>query len=275
MRDEPIVRGVLPIAVVLTLLSFGPCLGWGDDGHRIVCEIAWLELSKEARAGVLDVLAEGEPPERYFNGSCTWADRVRGEERYEGDVARHFVNGKRGDDRLRLPCKGPCVVEGIETYEGILRKEILSAERSRSEALKFLSHFVGDVHQPLHAAYEDDRGGNLTAVRYNGEDRDSSGRPYNLHRVWDTLMIRAVGKSPQDYAEDLHREITAAEREEWTSTMSPGDWAGESFALSRQVYETLDGAEVGRDYQASHIGTVERRLKQAGVRLARLLEEIF
>jgi len=148
-------------------------------------------------------------------------------------------------------------------------------------ALKFLGHWVGDVHQPLHVSFKDDKGGN--------EIDEEGPCTQNLHAVWDTCIIkRKLGTNLQRIAADLRRPVTEAERTQWTST-SATDWANESFAITtsdeveycvktetgcryEEENETLDPDEdhkvvaVDEAYLTKHLPTVRQRLTQAGIR---------
>jgi hypothetical protein len=139
--------------------------------------------------------------------------------------------------------------------------------------LRFLIHFVGDVHQPLHAADNRDKGGNATRVILEG-------RRTNLHAVWDVDMVRALGRSPEGISAQLEREITPADMRMWQ--MGSGlNWAIESFRIaSREIYAKLGGTGgtdapiiLPREYPTEESATVRQQLEKAGVRLAWALNE--
>src|SRR5687768_11502801 len=141
-------------------------LPWGADGHSIVCEIAFLDLHANTRAKVQAIIAT-DPSFQRFSDSCSWADLVRSQVR--ADVPEfqrfarlndaHFVNFARGAGTLdQTACtrdqggaRVPCVIDAIREFAGALRAG--GPTLQRLEALKFLAHFVGDIHQPLHAGY--------------------------------------------------------------------------------------------------------------------------
>jgi hypothetical protein len=275
----------LLIAVVVATLSPGAVLAWGLDGHRIVCEIAWQEMGRATRGKVLDILPDEVAFSR-FSEACVWADtKARDESRYSKDTSRHFVNVERGDTQVQLSrhCPDECVVEAITLYSGILQGEE-SSERTARDALMFLGHFVGDIHQPLHAGYGDDRGGNSVSVSYYGRDpncRIQNGRrkcEYQLHRLWDSLLVGGlVGRERtwEEYAQELQSRITDVERTAWTAS-EPLDWANESVEyVADEIYPFKDGQYAGAAYLKDHGPTVEERLQKAGVRLAHLLEQLL
>ena len=173
-----------------------------------------------------------------------------------------------------------CVLEGIELHRG----KVSSAgnDANRAEALFFLGHWLGDVHQPLHVSFADDSGGNDVPVVSDFYPDD------NLHSVWDTGIIRAAmdGAGWRAYADDLQDSITAAQRTEWLGSEAL-DWAQESYEITlrddvdycERTSSRCRGEEHDReltaDYQEIHEDVVERRLQQAGVRLAEELRRVL
>jgi hypothetical protein len=144
---------------------------------------------------------------------------------------------------------------------------------ARAQALRFLIHFVGDIHQPLHAANHDDRGGNRIRVSLHGHRT-------NLHAVWDNDVVRAMGNDPERLAAALERAVAPADRARWVKGGSV-DWANESFAIaSREIYAAPDirGRENVRlrdDYPESERPFVAVQIEKAGVRLAAVLNRIL
>ena len=264
--------GLLFSVTPAAISSPEPIPAWGFDGHRIVCEIAWQNLNSDTRREVVTLLGE-DPEYRFFSESCTWADEVRREGSNPTYDGAHFVNADPGDAAITIadhcPQDDPCVLEAIAEFEGVLDSQATPAEKLA--ALKFLGHFVGDLHQPLHAGYGADLGGNRVTVEYDGDRR-------TLHSVWDTSLIRSTTSDWRDYALQLHYSIKDIDRTVWESG-EPEDWANESFQIvEHQVYEGIEGTgsgapSLGDEYYAANISIVEQRLKQAGVRLAKLLND--
>lgn len=256
-------RVLLTLAMSLAAL---PAWGWGGTGHRVICEIAWQQLTPAARREV-QALLRLERGSHRFSESCTWADRVRGDARYDFLAPWHYLNLPPGTTRYRdrhCPRQG-CVVRAIET----LRAELMEARRppqERLQALKLLGHFVGDIHQPLHMGYLKDRGGTQRMVRY--ADRFE---PVSLHLVWDDLLLEAWARDWQSTSRELARGIGVRERRLW-SQGAAADWAMESFRLTEGwVYpqvadDAIDAAERSRNRPV-----VETQLRKAGWRLALLL----
>jgi hypothetical protein len=173
-----------PAGVVLlfSLLAAQDVADWGDTGHQIICEIAFQELAPQARARVIELLRP-DPDFMRLSKACTWPDHPRTRAR------EPFVNLPRaaasiGDDPCSLDDK--CVVTAIDEDFAVLLQANAS-EMDKLAALKYLGHWVGDVHQPLHVSFKDDRGGN--AIDEQGPCAD------NLHAVWDTCLIeRTLGR---------------------------------------------------------------------------------
>jgi hypothetical protein len=263
--------------VLIALLAAGasaplsaPALAWGQEGHQIVALIAAHELNPKARAAVGRLL--GDDVDHEMAAVSTWADEIR--PKNPGTASWHYVDiaiGAAGYDAGRDCPHDACVVAQIERDEAIISDPRFSRD-VQAEALKFLIHFVGDLHQPLHAADNHDRGGNGIRVQLRGAGE-------NLHRVWDTDVVEALGVDPNVVAGDLEGRITVAQREAW-SKGSAIDWANDSFAVARRaIYAKLpttnDTIDLPDDYTAGEAAVVRQQLEKAGVRLGALLNRAF
>ncbi|MDA1028377.1 MAG: S1/P1 nuclease [Bacteroidetes bacterium] len=242
---------------------------WGRDGHKMVCMIAWWEMKSTTRSAISTLLTENDAYPRFME-SCLWADDVRGkEERFDRWSTSHYVNLPRGAtsfDAERDCGEAFCVVEGIEeSLQGLRNSSRTKVEHA--EDLKFVSHFVGDIHQPMHAGYADDRGGNDTKITLFG-------KPSNMHGMWDYGLLEHTGRPWLDYASILYFQISDDDRTAWAST-NPAVWTEESFSIVTASAYNLAGTDVGQAYYDQHIGILEKRIKQAGVRLADLLDTAF
>jgi hypothetical protein len=247
----------------LLLLAPAPAQAWGPQGHEIVAAIAMAELTPAARNQVAHLL--GGPSLMVHESN--WADEIRDQRRNTGRW--HYVDiplEAPGYDARRDCRDEDCVVAQIEKDLQVLSNR-QAGDAARAEALRFLIHFVADVHQPLHAEDHDDRGGNQVRVmigRYRA----------NLHRVWDSEVIDALGSDPGDEANLIERSITPAQRKAWASG-SPAGWANEAHAVARdQIYPPLAGrreVRLPRDYAYRQAPVTRLLLAKAGVRLAFLL----
>ena len=261
---------LLTVFVVLTHGNDVPP-AWSADGHRIACEIAWRHLTPEARS-MVQQLRQGETGS--FAESCTWADDVR-DQRPETS-AYHFVNIPAGTSGVSLQrdcgdARARCVVWAIKNYAGILANPG-GSPLQRQEALKFLSHFVGDLHQPLHAGRLADLGGNRLYVSFFGDAGQERNR-MQLHRVWDTSILRRAGLTFPGAVDGLADEISPVEVSAWV-TSDVLAWTNESYKIDEEfVYSVSSGAQIGDAYYNRAVPIVRQRLKQAGIRLAHVLNE--
>jgi hypothetical protein len=256
--------------LVWGLSAAAPAWGWGGEGHRLICEIAWQQLTPTTR-GEVQALLRAERGSHRFADSCTWADRVRSDSRYDDLKPWHYLNLSPGTDRYRdrdCPQAG-CVVRAIDKARMDLADSSQSVPR-RLEALKLLGHFVGDIHQPLHVAYASDRGGTQRMVRYGARPE-----PVNLHWVWDDLLLEGWARDWRSEGPPLARGIGMRERRQWSGE-DTGTWALESFRLTEDwVYPqavdgVIDEAEIALDRPV-----IETQLRKAGWRLGVLLNGIF
>ena len=166
------------LLLLLMTLAAQAAHAWGTQGHRVVAELAWTQLTPQARDAANRLLAL--EPGATLASVSTWADDTRDEATRQW----HFVNFPRGSctyDPLRDCPDGQCVIAAIERQMAVLGSN--APDIQRLVALKYVVHLVADVHQPLHAGHADDRGGNLYQLQ-------AFGNGSNLHAVWDTGLLR-------------------------------------------------------------------------------------
>jgi hypothetical protein len=269
------------LAFLTFFVGFPPSAwAWGKEGHQIVGFIAEMNLMPAAKAAIASLLGEDR---RISDESISnWADYARNQVHATG--AWHYVDipiesGKY--DAKRDCASSDCVVARVERFRAILADQSLRAS-DRQEALKFLVHLVGDMHQPLHCAERrdhlgrPDRGGNECRVRFLDEPSET-----NLHKVWDTsLLVRSIGeRSLSDYAASLNARITIGQRTAWRQ----GDartWANQSNRVAaNHVYAGVAAEGPATQLDASYVTknqrVVDEQLSRAGIRLARILNEVF
>ncbi|HEX4962880.1 MAG TPA: S1/P1 nuclease [Thermoanaerobaculia bacterium] len=247
------------LAVMMLALA-GPAMAWGPTGHRVVGRIAEHHLTPEAQRAVAAILG----PESLARVS-TWPDDIRSDPNWKQSTPWHFLSID-DNETLETTARAPegDVLSAMQRFEKVLR-DPQADRKSKAEALKFLVHFVGDVHQPLHVGRRADRGGNEIIVLWFSQ-------PSNLHSVWDGGMIDATKLSFSELAEFIDHP-TAEEITTWQSAPY-ADWIKESFDARQQVYD-IGKRDLSYDYAFRQMPLVERRLVQAGVRLAGLLNSIF
>lgn len=250
------------LASMLVALALGtsPAHAWGWLGHRLVGNHADSRLNPEARAEI-DRLLAGEPLPT-LAGVSTWADELRDDPVRGRATARwHFVNFERGQcryDAQKQCAGGDCIVAAIERSEAVLRDR--SRPRSeRTEALKFLVHLVGDIHQPLHAGYFDDRGGNRFQISYQ---RDG----WNLHSVWDALILKSGGLDEDGYLASIQTRLAQPPVQ-----ATPALWAEESCLLVQNPDFYPPRNKISHAYLDAKRPLAEAQLARAGERLAGLL----
>ncbi len=252
--------------LLLFALLPSPGLAWGKLGHRIVGELAQQQLRPDARVEVARLLAS--EPEPTLAGISYWADEVRDT---QPDVARrtkrwHYVNFPRGNCHYVPPrdCPdGQCVVAAINR-NFLALSDRRRNDRERAEALKFLVHFVADVHQPLHAGFGDDRGGNDYQLNIEG-------RPGNLHAVWDSTILDLRHFNASRYAQTLSRMPPLAYDRTARSDRPAVEWAEESCRIVAAPGFYPGKGRLDPAYLRSNQATADRRLREAAARLASMI----
>jgi hypothetical protein len=269
---------------VATLLRSPHALGWASVGHEAIAYIAQDRLTPAARRAVKRILG----PNVGLSDVANWADQVRVTSRPE-TAAWHFIDipdralSVTESDEPKYCGAASCIVSeiGIE-IQGLSNPSTGPLERA--ELLRFLVHFVGDVHQPLHCADDGDRGGNdKIVIVMNPRAPYAPGNKTKLHALWDLLVEVEPRQSPRDLATALEQKLTDAQQKVW-STGTAADWAWESYNLAREaIYGEFapgptgpDGVALPRDYASTKMrDIVDAQLEKAGVRLAWVLNGLF
>jgi hypothetical protein len=289
------VRKLALILAAIAALGSTPAQAWGDLGHKVTALIAYRHLTNTARSALDSLLAADTDtlttPD--FAARATWADKYR--DTHRDTAAWHFVDIEITDPDLERACYGfpalmarqpasggpaqDCIVNKIEEFAAEL-KSPATAPPERLLALKFLIHFLGDLHQPLHAADHHDRGGNCIGLAPLPAERDSR-RIGNLHAYWDIAAVDALGRSAARIADDLDARLTAEELKDWTQG-TPRSWAKESFDLARRDTYALPSlptcqaggvVELPAAYPAQAQKDAATQLLKAGIRIAAVLNQ--
>ena len=256
----------LVASLSLALLPM-PAQAWGLLGHRLVALLAWDDLTPDTRRQI-DALLQDEP-DPTLAGIAGWADDLRKNDAVLGRQTAnwHFVNIGEHDcayQRRRDCPGGDCVVEAIRTQTAILA----DARRPRAErlqALKFVVHFVGDAHQPLHAGYGRDKGGNDAQINWNG-------RGTNMHTLWDSRMLVSTGRTEQAYLAHL-RTLPRPAIAPMTLPPPAAAWAEQSCRVVTQPDFYPRRAKLEQAYVDKHLPIAERQLRAGGVALATVLNK--
>lgn len=281
----------------LVLLSFIvflalPCArGWSKEGHVLTCQIAQELLNPEATEAVQDLLPESAGGN--LSALCVWPDQIRLWSKYRWASPLHYANTPDTCSFLyKRDCHNTageadmCVVGAIRNFTTQLMTYTTQGSDSPynlTEALLFLSHFVGDIHQPLHLGFASDEGGNTIELRWFR-------RKSNLHHVWDrdiilTALADYYDKDSALLLQELQRNLTHGI---WSNDVPTWErcviikscvnkWAEESIDLAcKWAYEGVEaGITLSEDYFDSRLPIVMERLAQGGVRLAMLLNRVF
>jgi len=270
----------LSLATLLLLIN-APSWAWGELGHRLVGELAQRRLTPEANTRVQELL-RGEPVPT-LAGVAMWADEMRNADpdRFKATSRWHFVNIAEGDCHFvaaRDCPNGACVIGAIEAQSNLLRDPAQPFE-VRRDALKFVVHFVGDVHQPLHSSNRPDHGANdfqislptdIPPEAYARERYKDGVMATNLHSIWDYYILASAKLPLIPYADRL-----AAASQPRAPQSSPEAWAQESCKLVDQRHLYPRSHEMDSRYLKKMRRLAQRRVEQAAIRLARLLNEIF
>jgi hypothetical protein len=329
MRDA--LRRATKVLCVFTFLYPSVCLGWGNEGHKIVALAAAKLLasdSPETLAKLNSILSMDSPTAwvganvsvaKDIASEATWADLLRENSDQGRQVTEkwHFVDIDFDHPDIRNACfENPtlgageaashapsldCVADKIDQFTKEL-KDPQTPATERLLALKFLLHFVGDIHQPLHAATRTDPqighqdfGGNCVGIL-----RGKAKTPTRLHSYWDTTLVEAaLGKDENQAAESLMSLVTPSSKQEWAKG-SASSWAQESYDLAKSsayagvvdktptqsafVFKTFQGGpdkrcgfskvyKIDADYDKQATKVVKEQLARAAVRLAWILKE--
>lgn len=229
-------------------------------GHALVCQMAYDQLSREIQARIDALIVKS--PEKSFATACAWPDKARDLKEYQHTRTWHFVNVER--DALQVkpadcPASG-CLLSAIPQMQLRLRDN----PGNDWGALLFLSHFIADLHQPMHVSYFDDRGGNRTAITFNG-------KKMNLHHLWDGELLGNYQWRAK--SQELNALISAEQKQAWAE----GDlyqWANESLAITRNIYERMPKSKKwGENEQDYFAPQLQLQMQKASVRLAKMLND--
>jgi len=236
---------------------------WGREGHQVVASIAQARLSPAARSGVYQLLHGAT-----LASVATDADDYRNSHR---ETARwHYVDiplqATRYDaarDCRVQDGEGDCALAEIDRLVATLRNRQAPAV-DRAQALKFLVHFIGDIHCPLHASDDHDKGGNQVGVTLVNQAT-------NLHAVWDSGLIQLAGYTVTSLTRELERANLPV-----PAGGTPTGWVMEAHEVARAVAYRMPSDRVLRhDYQEASLAAVRLQVWRGGVRLARVLNELF
>jgi hypothetical protein len=257
------------VAVVLLIISQAPIplWAWGRVGHRAAAGMAESRLVPKALAAIHALLGPGVS----LADVSTWADEQQEiPEAYRWHYVNIPIQEKQYDPRY-CP-SGGCVVSKILDFKRILQNS-KAGRQQKQQALKFLIHFIADLHQPLHVGDNKDQGGNLLQVRFFGVGS-------NLHRVWDSEIIERHTKNEHVWLWDFDFWANPRMVAEW-SKGTPQDWATETLQIAKEAYcfpgktPMKPGSRLGNQYYEFALPVIQKQLAKSGIRIAFVLNGIF
>lgn len=267
---------ILLSAVLLILSPVDKASAWGADGHRLICAMAEAKLTPEAKSMLFETLRMGKfldnNADEDFPEACLWPDKVR-HTTHKGSYEEHFINVPKSEDSVDLArdCAAlNCVATAIQRNLVYLSRDARGKrEKARkAAALRFLAHFVGDLHQPLHVGNGEDWGGNKIGVNWYGKKA-------NLHGIWDYEILKKAGITYPDsleYLQEIKPEDSASDVLAWIRT---------SFRLARDnAYKDTEGNLIasgdtlGDAYFERAKPIVMSQISLSSSRLAYLLNEL-
>lgn len=258
------------VLVLFSILAFSTystmALAWGSDGHTTVGILAIKQLNAETR-NELEMLM-GSLDEQTMVAACNWPDVIRKTEEWSWTEPLHYINIPRGDFSYMESRDCPeqqCVTEAINRYASTLADHQVANEQRR-QAFAWLCHLVGDLHQPLHAGYADDRGGNNFDIDFNN-------RPMNLHTFWDFELINQHAGSWQNLVGLLSPLSPDQAGSDWSKEMVI-DWTNQSHDM---VIDTVYPPTVNIDesYALHSWKIAQQQIIKAANRLALIINSVL
>lgn len=254
---------LLPSLFIATALFL---ISWGVVGHRAIGQIAENHLSKKAKKAVKEILGSES-----LAMVSTYPDEIRPYPAFSYTAPWHYVNLPEGlsYEEFSTQLKS---MDKPNVYKAMLNciADLKDANKSKAEkvfALKFLVHLVGDLHQPMHTGHAEDSGGNGIKIKLMR-------RESNLHGLWDSGLIDYAGLTYKELAKECD-QIEKSESKIWQKD-DMTLWVFESYEISKQLYaEAAKNPDFDYDYYPKHADIVKKRLAQAGIRLAAILNEIY
>ncbi len=236
---------------------------WGQKGHDVTCAIAQKHLTKMAQKQIGEIL-DGKSIVYWAN----WMDNASHTPQYKHTSTWHYKNIDEDEtyENAELNDKGD-VIRAVNEQVAALKSGKLSKEE-QALSLKFLVHLMGDMHCPMHMGHKSDRGGNRWQLTYFGKGT-------NLHSIWDSGIIESAHKwTYSEWVEQI--DTNSKEIDDQMAQGTPESWGKETYEICKKIYDTTPvGSKLSYDYVSEWTETIETQLLRAGLRLARVLNEIF
>ena len=289
-----LVKLIISVGFFLALVISKPSFALGKLGHQVVCQLAFEHLSQTKQDKVIDLL-KAIPKQhqslinRYnykkenkaitFADACTWADAIKRLEQFKQYNTWHYMNIPRSYNKVKVNnCSKNCLPQAILKHQEILAHPNHKQEWLQAQALLFLSHWLGDIHQPLHISFADDLGGNK--IEFSHLDTKCS----NLHRYWDECIFYRGKQSKTKWLALLNDKWNQHSEPSW-QTKHVWQWADESFQIVRSpnfnycqlnsqgnCQKPQNKIKLPPDYLTQYQPVMEQRLLQAAQRLTKILD---
>jgi len=253
------------IALLISLFLLYPLNAgtkWSSTGHRTVGLIASKYLTPKAKREIKRLLNRES-----LALVSTYADDIKSDKRYDKFYTWHYINMPLDAD-YDISKQNPDgdLVSAIEFCKSVIRDKNAS-DVDKAFYLKLLIHFIGDLHQPMHVALEEDKGGNDFKLKWFYQDT-------NLHTVWDRKMIDDYGMSYSELANNA--DYLASEQIKEIQKGTVIDWVNETHKLTREVYASVkEGDNLRYEYSYKFMNVARKQIQIAGIRLAKTLNDLF
>ncbi|ASP40811.1 hypothetical protein CHH28_02775 [Bacterioplanes sanyensis] len=241
------------------LLAVFSSSGWAFSGygHGLICNTAQQALPATLAQRLDDIARAGG--QKDFAQLCTWPDTIRRQREFDHTKTWHYINVSRSATQVvAQDCGGKgCVTEALQQQWAKLQQL-----PNNWQALAFVGHFVGDIHQPMHVSYRDDRGGNRLRLNFAGERS-------NLHQYWDGRLLQ---RQPQR----LKPVMLSPTPVPISKKLPVYQWATESLQITRMIYrQPHKSIDAGSDLHQQHIALWNQQASLAAQRLAELLNALY
>lgn len=256
----------IPLLILTLALIYSPhnysAKKWGATGHRVVGAIADQYTSNKTKRHLKKLLNH-----QSLALVSTHGDDIKSDPRYKAYDIWHYVNipFEHTYETSKKNPKGD-LVTGIAYCKRIITDDT-SSDDDKAFHLKMLIHLIGDLHQPMHIGRAEDKGGNDIKVKWFYKDT-------NLHRVWDSQMIESYGMSYSELAENADNLARAQVNSLQKGTIV--DWVNETQLLTKEIYNSIEiGENLQYAYSYKHLNTARTQMQMAGIRLAKVLNDLF
>lgn len=243
--------------LLILIISPTKTLAWGNKGHAIVAEVAFNYMDENTKKVVLQYL-DGMTIQEAAN----WMDNVKSDHSYDYMRSYHYVNIDKGANVVET--NGANIIFQLSTTIKELQNKKNLSNQEINTKIKILFHLMGDLHQPLHVGYGEDKGGNTMQVNYNY-------RGTNLHSLWDSGIIEYKKITLQDCLRTNNYSKNEIRAIQYTNVVN---WATDSRAYLPQIYKT-GGNKINDEYVDACVPIIENQILKAGIRLAGVLNEVF